>query len=336
MRVLLAGASGAIGMPLIRQLHAAGHDVIAIHKSPDSRDRLAAAGTAPVQVDVLDRASLLSALGGQQADAVISEVTALKKTPMTHKDMAATNGLRTKGTANLIAAARQLGARRFLTQSIVLGYGYGDWDGRLLTEADPFGPPGRGRFEEHLAAMRSNEQQVFTADGLDGIALRYGLLYGPGPASDGMIAGLRKRRIPVVPGSGVQPWVYVGDAAAATVAALERGRPGAAYNITDNEPASFATVLTALAQAIGAPRPRAVPSWLLSAAPYAKAVITGGLRVSNAKAVAELGWRLEAPTYREGISLLEATSPRRHEQAAGTTPRPTRTAGGLARRSRQQ
>ena len=304
MRVLLAGASGAIGMPLIRQLHAAGHDVIAIHKSPDSRDRLAAAGTAPVQVDVLDRAGLLSALGGQRADAVISEVTALKKTPMTHKDMAATNGLRTEGTANLIAAARQLGARRFLTQSIVLGYGYGDWDGRVLTEADPFGPPGHGRFEEHLAAMRSNERQVFTADGLDGIALRYGLLYGPGPASDVMIGGLRKRRIPVVQGSGVQPWVYVNDAVAATAAALERGRPGAAYNITDNEPASFATVLTALAQAIGAPRPRAVPGWLLAATPYAKALITGGLRVSNAKAVAELGWTLEAPTYREGISLL--------------------------------
>ena len=304
MRVLLAGASGAIGMPLIRQLHAAGHEVIAIHKSPWGRDRLAAAGAAPIQVDVLDGAGLLAALDGQRADAVISELTALKKTPTAHKDMAATNQLRTEGTANLIAAARQLGARRFLTQSMVLGYGYGDWGGRMLTEADPFAPPGHGRFEEHLAAMRANEQQVFTAGGLDGVALRYGFLYGPGPASDAIIDGLRKRKIPIVRGAGVQPWVYVNDAAAATTAALERGQPGAAYNITDNEPASFATVLTALAAAIGAPRPRAVPGWLLAAAPYARALIVGGLRLSNAKAIAELGWTLQAPTYREGISLL--------------------------------
>ena len=102
---------------------------------------------------------------------MICEITALKKTPMSHKDMTATNSLRTEGTANLIAAARQLGARRFLTQSMVFGYGYGDWGGRVLTEADQFGPPGHGRFEEHLAAMRSNEEQVLRADGLDGIAL---------------------------------------------------------------------------------------------------------------------------------------------------------------------
>ena len=205
MRVLLAGASGAIGMPLIRQLHAAGHEVIAIHKSPWGRDRLAAAGAAPIQVDVLDGAGLLAALDGQRADAVISELTALKKTPTAHKDMAATNQLRTEGTANLIAAARQLGARRFLTQSMVLGYGYGDWGGRVLTEADPFAPPGHGRFEEHLAAMRANEQQVFTAGSLDGVALRYGFLYGPGPASDAIIDGLRKRKIPIVRGARVQP-----------------------------------------------------------------------------------------------------------------------------------
>ena len=185
MRVLLAGASGAIGTPLIRQLHSAGHDVLAIHKTAQGRERLAAAGATPIQVDVLNRPDMLRALRGQRADAVISELTALKKPPASHKDMAATDRLRTEGTANLIAAARQIGALRFLTQSMVFGYGYGDWSGRVLTESDPFGPPGHGRFEEHIAAMRSNEQQVFAADGLEGVALRYGLLYGSGPAGDG-------------------------------------------------------------------------------------------------------------------------------------------------------
>jgi nucleoside-diphosphate-sugar epimerase len=254
---------------------------------------------------VLDRPALLAALDGQTADAVISELTALKKTPMAHRDMAATNRLRTEGTANLIAAARHVGARRFVTQSMVFGYGYGDWGGRVLTEADQFGPPGRGQFERHLAAMRENEQQVFTS-GLDGIALRYGLFYGPGPAGADMIEQLRRRRLPIVRHSGVQPWVYIDDAAAATVAALERGEPGSAYNIADDEPVSLAVLLTALAEAIDAPPPRRIPGWLLAATPYGRSIIRGGLRVSNAKAAQELGWILTAPTYRDGVRLLAA------------------------------
>jgi nucleoside-diphosphate-sugar epimerase len=312
MKVLLAGASGAIGMPLIRRLRAAGHDVLALHRSPEGRARLAAAGTTPIRVDVLSTPALVRALQGQRADAVICEITALKKTPMSHKDMTATNILRTKGTANLIAAAHQLGARRFLTQSMVFGYGYGDWGGRVLTEADQFGPPGYGRFEEHLAAMRSNEEQVLRADGLDGIAMRYGLVYGPGPASDTLIEGLRRRKLPIVRNSGVLPWVYVDDAAAATVAALEQATPGTAYNITDDEPVSLATLMIVMARAIGAPRPRAVPGWLLATAPIARAAVTGGLRVSSTRAKTELGWTLQAPTYREGISLLA----RHYAQAA--------------------
>ena len=103
--------------------------------------------------------------------------------------------------------------------------------------------------------MRSNEEQVLRADGLDGIALRYGLVYGPGPASDTLVEGLRRHKLPIVRSSGVLPWVYVDDAAAATVAALEQATPGAAYNITDDEPVSLATLMIVMARAIGAPRP---------------------------------------------------------------------------------
>ena len=155
MRVLVAGASGAIGVPLVRLLRHAGHEVVAVHRAPEGRARLAKEGATPVQADVLDRPGLTHALAGQWADAIISELTALKKIPFRHADLAATNRLRVEGTANLLAAARQLGARRFITQSMVLGYGFGDWGGRVLTEADPFAPPGNGRFEAHLAALRS-------------------------------------------------------------------------------------------------------------------------------------------------------------------------------------
>jgi nucleoside-diphosphate-sugar epimerase len=304
MRVLVAGASGAIGVPLVRLLRHAGHEVVAVHRAPEGRARLAKEGAIPVQADVLDRPGLTHALADQWADAIISELTALKKIPLRHADMAATNRLRVEGTANLLAAAQQLGARRFITQSMVLGYGFGDWGGRVLTEADPFAPPGNGRFEAHLAALRANEQQALGAPHLDGIALRYGQFYGPGPASDTLVAALCRRRLPVTRASGAAPWVYVDDAASATVAALELGERSTAYNITDDEPVSTPAMLTAMAATVGAPRPRAVPDWLLAATPFVRAIVTGDLRVCNTKAKAELAWTLQAPTYRDGLRLM--------------------------------
>jgi nucleoside-diphosphate-sugar epimerase len=265
---------------------------------------LLAAGATPVRVDVLDRSAVHTAVDGCRCDGVISQLTAMKKSPLRHEDMAATNRLRIEGTANLLDVATRIGAGRFVTQSMVFGYGYGDFGARVLTEADPFTPPGHGRFEEHLAAMRSGEQQVLDASHLEGIALRYGLFYGPGPAGDALVDGLRRRRLPVGSGGGVQPWVYVDDAAAATVAALEHGTAGSAYNVADNQPVSFSELLTAMAAALGAPRPRAVPSWLLTATPYAKAMMNGGLRVASNKAKQELGWVPKMATYRIGVAEL--------------------------------
>jgi nucleoside-diphosphate-sugar epimerase len=222
--------------------------------------------------------------------------------------MAHTNALRTRGTAHLLEAATTIGAHRFVTQSMVFGYGYGDWGDRLLTERDPFGPPGRGRFEPHVAAMRSAEYQTFSTDGIQGVALRYGLFYGPAGAIEGLIEPLRRRRLPIPrDGGGTMSWIYVDDAAAATVAALERGRAGQAYNVVDDQPVRWREFIDTLAHAIGAPPPRTMPGWLLGLAPYAAAIMTSTLRASNAKAKAELDWEPATPTYREGIARIGDT-----------------------------
>jgi nucleoside-diphosphate-sugar epimerase len=187
MKVLVAGATGTIGVPLVRALLAAGHQVYGLTRRPHNRQPLASLGAEPVVADALDRDALLAAVDGLSADAVIHQVTALKRPPARHRDMAQTNTLRTRGTAHLLEAANTIGAHRFVTQSMVFGYGYGHWGDHLLTERDRFAPPGRGRFEQHLAAMRSAEQQTFTIGGIQGVALRYGLFYGPGGAIEGLI-----------------------------------------------------------------------------------------------------------------------------------------------------
>jgi nucleoside-diphosphate-sugar epimerase len=301
MEVLLAGASGAIGIPLTRQLVSHGHHVLGLTRRPEATSVLRAAGAQPLVADVLDRTDLLRVLQGVSADAVIHELTALKTAPARHRGMAPTDRLRIEGTAILLAAAAEIGATTFITQSIIFGYGYRDHGERILTEEDPFGQPAGNAGDPHIAAMLSTEQQAFTAP--NGIALRYGLFYG-GDAEEKR-ALLAKRGIPVAPG-GPLGWIHHEDAAAATVAALEHGRGGNAYNIVDDHPATWKEVFTAMADAFGAPPPRNVPRWLVRlAAPYVTSfAFDTSMRVSNAKAKAELGWSPKYPSYREGLAAF--------------------------------
>lgn len=301
MRVLLAGATGTLGVPLTRQLLAAGHEVLGIARTQPGADRIRHLGATPLSANVMDRDALLRAVEGHQADAVLHELTALAKPPARHADMAATNALRVQGTTNLLDAARLVGARRFVTQSIVLGYGYIDHGEKVLTENAPFGVPRGDAFDPHLAAMLSTERQAFEAEGIDGIALRYGLLYGADV--DKVVAMLRRRGLPVAKRGGLLPFVHHEDAAAATVATIERGHAGHAYNVVDDVPATFRELVIRIAEVRGAPRPLVLPQWLLDrAAPYGGSVLGRvSMRVSNAKARSHLAWAPRYPSYEEGV-----------------------------------
>jgi nucleoside-diphosphate-sugar epimerase len=308
MRVLLAGASGAVGTPLTGQLIAAGHQVVGITRSQANAERLRDAGAEAVVADVMDRENLLAAVRGVRADAVMHQLTALGTRKM-REVMRGTNNLRTTGTAHLLAAARAVGAHRFLTQSVVFGYGYGDHGPHAVTEDDPLAEPAPGQFGPVIAAIRSTEEQVFAADEIEGIALRYGAFYGQDSFTRMIVNLVRKRRVPVPSsGGGFVSFIYLEDAAAATVAALEKGRAGQAYNIVDDEPVRWADYLDRLAAELGARRPWRVPTWMLRPVPYLHTIMTTSMRVSNAKARRELGWAPAVPTYREGIPLVAKAS----------------------------
>jgi nucleoside-diphosphate-sugar epimerase len=303
VRVLVAGATGTLGVPVVQHLLAAGHTVLGITRSDDGAAQLRHLGVHPIIADVLNRDQLLRAVSGTEADAVVHELTALKKAPLRHADMDGTNELRILGTENLLDVAREVGARRFLTQSIVFGYGYVDHGGDVLTEDTFFGHSDGSRFDAHVAAMVATEEQAYHADGIDGIALRYGLLYGED--ADSIARMLQRRTLPVARRGGRLAFVHHQDAASATVAALEKGRAGQAYNIVDDTPATFRELVTGIAEARHVPRPLVVPGWLLKlAAPYGGVVLSEvSLLVSNAKAKRELGWSPRYPSYRDGLGL---------------------------------
>jgi nucleoside-diphosphate-sugar epimerase len=302
MRVLLAGATGAIGRPLIATLSTAGHEVLAITRKAG----VTVPGTRPVVADVLNRQDLLRAVNGMAADVVIHELTALRNPPTRFRDMEMTNTLRITGTKHLLEAARAVGARRFLTQSMVPGYGYVDHGPRPLTEQDSFGEPRGGKADPIVAAMLSTEQQVFSAEGIEGIALRYGAFYGLS-GSEGVVQMLRDGKMSIPRnGSGTMSWIHLADAAAATGAAMEKGAPGQAYNIVDDEPATWSAMFAEHARVADTPPPRRLPRWVIRlAAPYfATLMVDTSMRVSNAKAKAELSWTPAFATYREGVASL--------------------------------
>jgi 2-alkyl-3-oxoalkanoate reductase len=305
VRVLVAGASGVIGRPLVRALAAAGHEVTGTTSSPSGTGAIEANGASAVVCDALDGAAVKDAVTAARPEVVVNELTRLPRdyNPRT-LDYAPTNEVRRLGGANLLAAAREAGARRFITQSIAFLYApegptVVDEEARPWTDAP-------GAFRDAVNSLVEHEQAVTSASELTGLVLRYGQFYGPGTyyTRDGSIGErVSKRQFPIVgPGEGMFSFIHTDDAASATVAAIERGDAGI-YNVTDDEPAPLREWLPAFAEALGAKRPRRAPTWLvrLIAGPFA-ALSASGLRgASNAKAKRELGWQPGYSSWRQGF-----------------------------------
>jgi nucleoside-diphosphate-sugar epimerase len=304
MRIFVTGASGALGRYLVPDLVAAGHQVTATTRTPGKAAQLRAAGAEPVVLDGLDRPAVIAAVQAATPDVIVHEMTALsgmRSLRNPDKQFAATNALRTQGTDNLLAAAAQAGVRRVIAQGYA-GAGPDRAAGeRLKTEEDPSDWLPIRSAVQGPAAIRHVEETV-PREVPEGIVLRYGGFYGPG-ATDVLLDMLRKRLVPVIGGgTGVWSFVEITDAAAATVAAIERGKPGI-YNIVDDEPAPVAQWLPYLAEVAGAKPPLRVPAWLgrLLAGEFVVAQMTTSRGFSNYKARKELGWVPRYPSWRDGF-----------------------------------
>ncbi len=303
MRVLVVGATGVIGSQLVPQLVAAGHQVSATTRSPAKVAGLRAAGAQPLVLDGLDGAAVGQAVAQAAPEVIVDEMTAIPRNISFRKfeqTFAATNELRTTGLDHLLAAAAAQGVRRFIAQSYT-GWTNARTGSAVKTEEDPLDADPPASMRATMDAIRYLEHAV-TSAGVDGLALRYGNLYGPG-ASDVIVAMMRRRQVPIIGGgAGVWSFLHVTDAAAATVAAVRAGQPGI-YNIVDDEPVPVAEWIPVMAKGAGAKPPLRLPAWAgrLAAGEAGLSMMTQVRGSSNAKAKRELGWQPVWPSWRDGF-----------------------------------
>ncbi len=312
MKIFIAGATGTLGIPLVREMVCRGHEVTGLTRTEEKGKLLADMGARVAVADALDAAALSNAVGSAAPELVIHLLTAIPKSgPMRAADMAATDRLRINGTDNLLYASTAAGVKRIVAESMIFAYGYGDQGPAKKTEADPLEPPDEFSPERETAgALRYLESTLLQASRMgliEAVVLRFGLLYGPQvPATRAHLKMVRDRKLPILKsGDGSKSWIHHDDAVSAIIAAAERGRPGEIYNIVDDQPAGYRDFILSAAQILGAPRPRSVPLWFLRlTSPYVAAFLSTRLNVSNLKAKKELGWRLRFRNYHEGLRAL--------------------------------
>jgi len=309
MRVLVAGATGAIGKQLVPRLVAAGHEVHGMTRSESKRAMLSELGAVPAVADALDPDQVAEAVGRARPDVIVHQLTAIPVgLDLRHfdRDFALTNRLRTEGTDYLLSAGQAVGVRRFVAQSNG-AFVYARTGGPVKGEEDPLDPSPAREMRALMAAIRHLEQAVLGAGWTDGIVLRYGAFYGPGtslaPGAE-QFELIRRRKFPLVgDGGGVWSFIHIADAAEATVAAVAHGVRGV-YNVVDDDPAPVVDWLPALAQTLDARKPMRVPRFVgrLFAGEAGVVLMTGLRGASNAKAKRELGWRPAHPSWRQGFA----------------------------------
>lgn len=309
MRVFVAGATGAIGRPLVRQLLAAGHAVSAITRSEERADDLWQQGVDALVGNALDEQRLSEVVRTIHPEVLIHELTTFPTTlqPLrVLRDYRHTARLRVKGAQSFMELARQLGIKRVVAQSIAFGY-EPRATAHLATEEDPFYGRGMRPIDFFLSHVQRLEATVTGDRDVEGVALRYGGFYGPGThfAPNGLFHRLAlKRRLPVFQGTtGAWNSIHVDDAASATVAAISG--PTGVFNVVDDDPLRYSEFVRLYCDSIAAPTP---PTWprltTLLTGFCARHLLLHQVAVSNTKAKNQLDWKLRYPTIRDGVESL--------------------------------
>jgi nucleoside-diphosphate-sugar epimerase len=315
MRVLIAGATGAIGRALVPVLSSVGHDVVAHSRRPSTAFDGVPGKVEAVQADALDPEAVERLVTKVRPDTIVNLLTAIPpQIDPRHlaRDFELTNRLRQEGTANLVNAANGLPDVHLVSEG--LAYAYQPTPvtspiGGVADEDTPFWAQPPKQFAPNVEALRVLEQLTVDAGGT---VLRVGHLYGPRTsyAADGSFTQqvLAGKALTVGGGTSVFSFSHVDDVATAIVAAVDR-RPVGAINVVDDDPAPMSTWLPYFADVVGAKPPKNVPAFVarLAAGSFGVAFMTRLRGADNARARLRLDWRPRYTSWRDGFKELAGT-----------------------------
>jgi len=279
-KVLLSFGHGYSAQALARRLLPRGWRIYGTTRSPERADGLRAEGVMPllwehddIAAALAEATHLLCSAGPTEAgDPVLAR----------HRDAIA-------------AAAPRLDWAGYLSTTGV----YGDHQGGWVDEGTPL-TPSTERGRRRVAA----EAEWQAIPGLPLHIFRLAGIYGPGRGPFEKVRAGTARRI-VKPGQ-VFSRIHVDDIAQVLAASIDRPRPGAAYNLCDDNPAPPEDVIAHAAELLGLPVPPEVPFDEADMSPMARSFYAESKRVSNRRIKEELGVRLIHPDYRSGLRALLA------------------------------
>jgi nucleoside-diphosphate-sugar epimerase len=310
VKVFVAGASGALGRPLVRELIERGHEVVAMASSESKLPALEDLGASAVVGDVFDAPAMVELVRSVEPEGVVNVASKWSGNPARVSQVAPANAIREQGARNMVAAAVAAGARRYVNESMMFVYGYGDHAHPVTEKAPParVGSKGLQRVIDAIVAAEAAVAEQTERGSIQGACVRFGLFHGPhAPSTRLMFDLVRKRRLPLV-GSGetIRSWIELEDAARAVVDVLERAPAGSVYNVVDDEPVTMRDYIGEIVRLAGAKPPRHLSRWMVNlGASYVAAAFGGGpLPISNAKLKDELGWSPRHPTYRDALRAV--------------------------------
>jgi nucleoside-diphosphate-sugar epimerase len=213
-----------------------------------------------------------------------------------------------------IAAISNLAWLGYLSTTGVYGNRGGGWVDET-SELSPSGARGRRR-----AAAEAAWLDLCRGRGVPVHVFRLAGIYGPGRSPfDALRAGTAKR---IDKPGQVFSRIHVDDIANVLTASIARPRPGAIYNVCDDEPAASAEVIAHAAGLLGMPAPPLVPFEAAGLSPMARSFYDDSKRVSNALIKSELGVSLRYPTYRDGLAAILAEESIRSRAGLEACPAP--------------
>lgn len=283
---LLVFGAGYLGRAVLAEATRRGLSVAATSRDPGRRAALEADGI--TAIDPMDKAALAAAVA--KASAIL--ITAPPE------------GHGCPGARALLPALTEAQAYPDWIGYVSSTAVYGDRDGGWVFEDDAL----------NAASLEGARRVRAEADWFDagrGMGLtvqvfRLPAIYGPGRS---VVDRLRdgSARIVRKPGQ-IFNRVHVDDAVAGLFASMDRPRPGAAYNLTDDAPSPVDVVMSDAARRMGLPQPPEVDWTDPSVSDAMRRFYLDSKRISNARAKAELGWRPAYPSWREGLEAILASS----------------------------